>query len=262
MSAPPADDDAPKAKRRKKGYVSLTTHPGRMDIKPVKVVWGEMDPMKRGPIIATNSNDGIRNAIGAHSGSYIIYRALAVASKTLDPLYRPDYTNCEPAHPIGPHPQWGDVSKIASLDPFGHNVYDDFKEYFDKGYDVRPSIAVTRAHIDVPEMKEALRLGHLKPDGRVLTQNGQCNILKAAVEPVWFLPEIARRFGTDEANLRQVLFKETNGMYPELLTRTDLKTFMPPIGGAFCVQSAASVWLLMFVLFYTVSMLRSRSRLT
>jgi len=27
------------------------------------------------------------------------------------------------------------------------------------------------------------------------------------------------------------LFKETNMMYPELLTRTDIKLFLPPIGG-------------------------------
>lgn len=31
--------------------------------------------------------------------------------------------------------------------------------------------------------------------------------------------------------MRELLFRETNGMYPELITRTDLKLFMPPIGG-------------------------------
>jgi GTP cyclohydrolase II len=56
-------------------------------------------------------------------------------------------------------------------------------------------------------------------------------VTKAAVEPVWYLPEIARRFKCTEAALRQALFKETNMMYPELLTRTDIKLFLPPIGG-------------------------------
>ena len=42
---------------------------------------------------------------------------------------------------------------------------------------------------------------------------------------------VAERFGVTEAELRELLFRETNGMYPELLTRTDLKVFLPPIGG-------------------------------
>lgn len=40
---------------------------------------------------------------------------------------------------------------------------------------------------------------------------------------MWHLPEIARRFGVDEGQLRETLFKETNMMFPELVTREDLK---------------------------------------
>lgn len=47
--------------------------------------------------------------------------------------------------------------------------------------------------------------------------------MQCAVEPVWHLPEIARRFGVDEGKLRETLFRETNMMYPELVTREDLK---------------------------------------
>ena len=43
--------------------------------------------------------------------------------------------------------------------------------------------------------------------------------------------EIARRFGTTEAHLRQSIFRMTNGMYPELITRPDIHVFLPPIGG-------------------------------
>ena len=39
---------------------------------------------------------------------------------------------------------------------------------------------------------------------------------KAAIEPVWYLPEIARRFGCTETVLRQSIFRMTNGMYPEV----------------------------------------------
>jgi GTP cyclohydrolase II len=48
---------------------------------------------------------------------------------------------------------------------------------------------------------------------------------------VWYLPEVAKRFNCTEAELRRVLFEETGGMYPELVTRSDLEVFLPPIGG-------------------------------
>ena len=80
-------------------------------------------------------------------------------------------------------------------------------------------------------MKDALRLGRLKPDGHILKEDGQSLVTKAAIEPVWYLPGIAERFGCTEMALRQALFRETNMMYPELLTRMDIKLFLPPIGG-------------------------------
>ena len=117
------------------------------------------------------------------------------------------------------------------MDPFGHLTVEAFEEHYEKGYDIRPTIAVTKAHMDVPEMHEALRQGKIKPDGKILKKDGQLAITKAAVDPVWYLPGVAKRFNTTEANLRRNLFQETNGMYPELVTRTDLKVFLPPIGG-------------------------------
>ncbi len=74
-------------------------------------------------------------------------------------------------------------------------------------------------------------MGRLVPDGKVLNSSAQAIITKAAVEPVWYLPEVAKRFGISEMKLRETLFMETNLMYPELITRPDLKVFLPPIGG-------------------------------
>ena len=56
-------------------------------------------------------------------------------------------------------------------------------------------------------------------------------VTKAAIEPAWYLPGVAKRFGVDETELRHTLFEETAGMYPELVTRGDLEVFLPPIGG-------------------------------
>ena len=41
----------------------------------------------------------------------------------------------------------------------------------------------------------------------------------------------ARRFKLEEATLRRMLIEHTGGMFPELVTRTDLSVFLPPIGG-------------------------------
>jgi GTP cyclohydrolase II len=82
-----------------------------------------------------------------------------------------------------------------------------------------------------PSSTKAMKLGRLKADGKILMENGQLAVSKAAIEPVWYLPEIARRFNCTEHHLRYCLFRETNGMYPELMTRPDLKVYLPPIGG-------------------------------
>jgi len=35
---------------------------------------------------------------------------------------------------------------------------------------------------------------------------------------------------SSESLLRRALFEDTGGMYPELITRPDIKAFLPPIG--------------------------------
>jgi GTP cyclohydrolase II len=60
---------------------------------------------------------------------------------------------------------------------------------------------------------------------------GNLVVTKAAIEPVWYLPGVAQRLGVSEEELRQALFEQTGGMFPELVTRPDLQVFLPPIGG-------------------------------
>ena len=211
-------------------HITLNSHPTE-DQKPVTVQWGSADAKTRGPIVATPAGTSIRNAIGSYSGSYSIYRALAVAAGSLDPLHKPDLTNTAPAISIGPYPQWDDPSKIVSIDPWGHMVGQAFREHLSQGIDVRPTIAVTRARLTVPEFANKVEGNHLVPDGRVLTDTGEVNVIKIAIEPVWYLPGIAERFNTDEHSLRRSLFEQTGGMFSELITRPDIHIFLPPIGG-------------------------------
>ena len=49
---------------------------------------------------------------------------------------------------------------------------------------------------------------------------------------VWHLSHVARRFQSDETELRRLLYEQTGGMFPELVTRPDLKLFLPPINGS------------------------------
>jgi GTP cyclohydrolase II len=212
-------------------HIVLTSHPGRSTSKLLSINWGESDPIKRGPIIGTLINQSHRNVIGTHSGSYSVYRALAVASGSLKASHRPDFTNTAPVVAIGPYPSWGDANRIVSLDPFGAMVGEAYAELYQQGYDIRPTIAITKAHINMPELQEAVAKGRLSVDGQILKSGGSLVVTKVAIDPVWHLAGIAKRLKVSESNLRQALFQQTGGMFPELVTRTDLKVFLPPIGG-------------------------------
>jgi GTP cyclohydrolase II len=213
-------------------HIRLNTHPSQGGQAAPPVIWGARDPALRGPVVGTVTDPARRNAIGVHSGSYGIYRALAIAAQELKPGHRPDLTNTSPAEPIGPFESWFDPKKIVSLDPWGHMVVDVFADKLAAGWDIRPTIAVTKAHVHMPEIRDAISAGRLKPDNDLLMPNGDVRVTKAAVEPVWWLPGIAERFGVKETDLRRTLFEHTGGMYTELVTGSDLEIFLPPMGGS------------------------------
>src|ERR1700741_939325 len=204
-------------------HIRITSHPAPGAKLNFPIAWGAPTARERGPIIGTVSRPQDRNVIGSHGGSYSVYRALAVSSGALDPIRRPDLTNTHPAVPIGPFPQWTDPARIVALDPWGHLVADTFRSEIAEGIDIRPTIAVTRARLDLPEIHAAIAGKRLFADGSVVHDNGSVSVVKIAIDPVWYLPGVAQRFGTSENNLRRGLFEQTGGMYPELVTRPDLQ---------------------------------------
>ncbi|HZG10007.1 MAG TPA: GTP cyclohydrolase II [Allosphingosinicella sp.] len=210
-------------------HIRLTSHPGRPSRYPLR--WGAATAAERGPVIATVNAGADRNAIGAHGGSYSIYRALAISSGAMDPSARPDLQDTSPVCEIGPHAQWADAGKIVSLDPWGHRLTCDFPEQIAQGMDIRPSIAITKARLTLGEIRDAIAAGRLQVDGEIVHEAGDVSVTKIAVDPVWWLPGVAERFGVVEAGLRRCLFEQTGGMYPELVTRPDMSVFLPPIGG-------------------------------
>ncbi|ESK93260.1 gtp cyclohydrolase [Moniliophthora roreri MCA 2997] len=262
-ATPSKDKDQAREKTLYPSRVLLTTYPPAPNSlasqSAFPLVWGAPSALERGPVICSRLPSSIkrRNAIGAHSGSYSIYRALAIAMGNLDPSYKPDLRDTEPPAGIDipPQPSWfvDGGRKIVSFDPWGHVVQKEFKslmapkEEDGQDLDIRPSIAVTRAHIKLSELDEAVRRGEIEIDGKIVlktapmkTETGEIDttkdsgvevaVSKAAVEPVWWLPGVAERFGISETLLRRSLFEDTGGMYPELITRPDIKVFLPPIG--------------------------------
>lgn len=213
----------------KSTHIRLTSHPGGGAPSRFPIRWGAATPGERGPIVATVSTGTDRNAIGTHGGSYALYRALAVSAGALNPIQRPDLTNTHPVVEIGPFPQWSEPGRIVSIDPWGHRVAEAFGSLIAEGVDIRPSIAITKARLTLPELQDHIGT-RLKPDGKVVHESGDIACVKIAIDPVWHLPGIAERFGTTETNLRRTLFEQTAGMYPELVTRPDLSVFLPPIG--------------------------------
>jgi GTP cyclohydrolase II len=212
-------------------HIVLTSHPDPGRASPMPVRWGALDPKERGPIVGTLVDTRRRNAIGTHAGNFAIYRALAVATGSLVKTHRPDLTDTAPVIPVGPYPSWGDADKIVSLDPFGAVVSEVFADWIQARLDIRPTIAVTRAHINMPEIQGAARTGLLAEDGGIVRAGGVLAVTKAAVDPVWYLPGVAKRFNLEESHLRRILFEQTGGMFPELVTRPDLNIFLPPIAG-------------------------------
>ncbi|ORY78249.1 GTP cyclohydrolase II [Protomyces lactucae-debilis] len=231
-----SDESTDKPRDKFSSRVILTTYPGQSNVNPFPLNWGATDPLERGPIIVSRQESTLssRNAIGAHGGSYSVYFALANATNQMPFNHKPDFTNTEPPVDFKAQPTWSDPEAIASMDPFGHQVQTVYKDLMagKVGLDIRPTISITRAKLSLIEMELAVKAGRLVPDGKVvLNDKGEMAVTKVAVDPVWYLPQIAKRFGVTEQILRRSLFEYTGGMYPELITRPDMKVFLPPIGG-------------------------------
>ena len=111
--------------------------------------WGAADPRERGPVIGTVTNPGDRNVIGAHGGSYALYRALAVSSGALNPIA-----------PAGPHQHAPGGRRSARIrngaspaassrsTPGATWRGEVFATEIAEGIDIRPTIAITRARLD------------------------------------------------------------------------------------------------------------------
>ena len=111
----------------KSSHIILSSHPNQVFSHSVPIHWGAKTARERGPIIATLTDMSLRNVIGTHGGSYSVYRALATSAGGLPNEFKPDLTNTAPAERIGPFPQWSDPDKIVAIDPWGADIFEEFK---------------------------------------------------------------------------------------------------------------------------------------
>ena len=134
-------------------HIRLNTHPSQGGQAAPAVSWGARDPEGSRP----RGGHGGRSGASATRSASIPAATASIARwrsrpQELKPGHRPDLTNTSPAEPIGPFQQWFDPKKIVSLDPWGHLVAEVFADKLAAGCDIRPTIAVTKAHIDMPEI--------------------------------------------------------------------------------------------------------------
>jgi hypothetical protein len=92
-------------------------------------------------------------------------------------------------------------------------------QHIDSGLDVKPTISCTKAHIKMTELDLANSTGSIEVDGKIVTKSQilpafpnndpgiEVNTYKAAIEPVWHLPGLAKRFEVSEELLRRALFE-------------------------------------------------------
>ena len=201
-------------------HITLTSHPRPGRAKPPKIVWGAADARRPR---AGDRHPRRRQPAQRDRRPFRLLRALPGAGGRLGQPRR--------AAPAGPHqhraggrdraaPAVGrpEEDRLArSLGPRRRRGVR--RASSPQGWDIRPTIAVTRARLTVPELKHAVRFEQLQPDGRIVTATGEVNCTKVALEPVWYLPGVAERCGVGETSLRRHLFEQTGGMFPELVTR-------------------------------------------
>ena len=65
----------------------------------------------------------------------------------------------------------------------GAVVADVYNAYLGDGYDIRPTIAVTKAHIHLPEIRDAIAAGRLAAHGRIPLTHGSALVAQAAIAP-------------------------------------------------------------------------------
>ena len=143
-------------------------------------------------MIGSVTNPADRNVIGAHGGSYSLYRALAISARALNPLSRPDLRNT--------HPTAGDRPASAMVRARPDRLARSIRAYGRRGLrrrdrrrgstSARRSRSPRRAST-CPRSSARWAPRALPPTAASCITSGDISVTKIAVDPVWHLPGIA-----------------------------------------------------------------------
>lgn len=95
-------------------------------------------------------------------------------------------------------------------------------------YACPPTIAACKANLDVPELYDGALGEALHIDGKVVREDGQVAVQKAAIYYSWNLPRLSERLNMPESELRDALYKYSRN--PDLLD-PNIRTYIPAVGG-------------------------------
>lgn len=198
--------------------------------------WGAQTLADRGMVQPFRLNDDLMpapyNAIGTRRGTGWSGNAMHRALQLAQPSWSAGPQECLPMRQVSresradmavlsaPHPAWFGSTAPVSLDPFGAAP---------APLGGRPTITAVKTQLRRLELESALEHGWLEADGTILQASGQLQVTRVTIAPVWYLPGVAHRLQVDEAHLRQRLYQQTDGLFPDLIQRPDLSVFLPPM---------------------------------
>ena len=201
-------------------------------MEPPRIEWGAATAAERGPVIATLRNPRHRNAIGTHAGGYSVYRALAIAAKTLKPDQLADLTDTAPAEHIGP------VSAMVrhQEDRLARSVGPPGRRGIPRLSRARlrhpPDHRDHPRNIDMPEIREAIAAGRIPVDGDIVGETGGIRVVQGGDRSGLVSARHRRALRHQRSRTaRTACTSRPAACIPSWSTRPDLKVFLPPIGG-------------------------------
>ena len=146
-------------------HIRLTSHPEPSAVAPRSPIrWGAATAAERGPLIGTATRPSDRN-VDRRARRRLW--SLPGARRLVGGAQPARQARSHQHQPGGRHraaPAMERAGKIVSLDPFGHVAQDVFAREIAEGLDIRPTIAVTKARLNLPEIFERAR--REAPQGR------------------------------------------------------------------------------------------------
>ena len=184
----------PPAAPRSSGHIRLTSHSGGHGAPAIR--WGAPTAAERGPVVGTTTTRAHRNVIGTHSGSYGVYRALAVAAGALSPRApgRPDQHRADRRDRPVSAVERSRQDRLPR--PVGRDGGRGLRRRAGGG------LRHPADHRRDQGAHQPARGGRGDREGPADGRTAACSlaggaalVTKAAIEPVWYLPGVAQRFG-------------------------------------------------------------------